>query len=87
MENDITALIDRFLRGEMSIDEETKFKKEIQGNPALNQQVKEHLLLVRGIHHVMKEQDDKIINSIYATNKTLILYMQQIKKYLLNGNG
>ena len=30
MENDITALIDRFLRGEMSIDEETKFKKEIQ---------------------------------------------------------
>ena len=32
MENDITALIDRFLRGEMSIDEETKFKKEIQGS-------------------------------------------------------
>ena len=71
MENDITALIDRFLRGEMSIDEETKFKKEIQGDPALKQQVKEHLLLVRGIHHVMKEQDDKIINSIYATNKKI----------------
>ena len=79
MENDVTALIDRFLRGEMSIDEETKFKKEIQGDPALKQQVKEHLLLVRGIHHVMKEQDDKIINSIYATNKKISPKWQWLK--------
>ena len=79
MENDIADLIDRFLRGEMSIDEETNFKKEIQGDPALKQQVKEHLLLVRGIHHVMKEQDDKIINSIYATNKKISPKLQWLK--------
>lgn len=79
MENDITALIDRFLRGEMSIDEETKFKKEIQGDSALKQQVREHLLLVRGIHRVMKEQDDKIINSTYATNKKMPSKLQWLK--------
>ena len=79
MENDITALIDRFLRGEMSIDEETKFKKEIQGDSALKQQVREHLLMVRGIHRVMKEQDDKIINSTYATNKKMPSKLQWLK--------
>lgn len=53
--------IDRFLKGQMSTEEEQQFKTEIGRNPKLKQQVREHLYLIRGIKQVKSQEEQKII--------------------------
>ncbi len=53
--------IDRFLKGQMSTEEEQQFKTEIGQNPELKQQVREHLYLIRGIKQVKSQEEQKII--------------------------
>lgn len=53
--------IDRFLKGQMSTEEEQQFKTEIGQNPELKKQVREHLYLIRGIKQVKSQEEQKII--------------------------
>lgn len=58
----IDARIDSFLRGEMTPDEESAFKQEIQSDPELRAQVKATVALIRGIHNQDAEQEKAIIS-------------------------
>ena len=57
----IDARIDSFLRGEMTPDEESAFKQEIQADPELRAQVKATVALIRGIRNQNAEQEKTII--------------------------
>ena len=57
----IDARIDSFLRGEMTPDEESGFKQEIQADPELRAQVKATVALIRGIRNQNAEQEKIII--------------------------
>lgn len=58
----IDARIDSFLRGEMTPDEESAFKQEIQSDPELRAQVKATVALIRGIRNQDAEQEKAIIS-------------------------
>ena len=57
----IDARIDSFLRGEMTPDEESAFKQEIQADPELRTQVKATVALIRGIRNQDAAQERAII--------------------------
>ena len=57
----IDARIDSFLRGEMTPDEESAFKQEIQADPELRAQVKATVALIRGIRNLNAAQERAII--------------------------
>ena len=57
----IDARIDSFLRGEMTPEEETAFKQEIQADPELRAQVQATVALIRGIRDKNASQDEQII--------------------------
>lgn len=56
--------IDRFLKGQMSAEEEQQFKTEIGQNPKLKQQVREHLYLIRGIRQVKAQEEYEILQNV-----------------------
>lgn len=56
--------IDRFLKGQMSAEEEQQFKTEIGQNPKLKQQVREHLYLIRGIRQVKAKEEYEILQNV-----------------------
>lgn len=57
----IDARIDSFLRGEMTPEEETAFKQEIQADPELRAQVQATVALIRGIRKKKASQEKQII--------------------------
>lgn len=57
----IDARIDSFLRGEMTPDEESAFKQEIQTDPELRAQVKATVALIRGIRNQNAAQEKTMI--------------------------
>lgn len=57
----IDARIESFLRGEMTQDEESAFKQEIQADPELRAQVKATVALIRGIRNQNAEQEKTMI--------------------------
>ena len=57
----IDARIDSFLRGEMTPDEESTFKQEIQADPELRAQVKATIALIRGIRNQDAVQEKAIV--------------------------
>ncbi len=57
----IDARIESFLRGEMTQDEESAFKQEIQADPELRAQVKATVALIRGIRNKNAEQEKAMI--------------------------
>ena len=57
----IDARIDSFLRGEMTPDEESAFKQEIQADPELRAQVKATVALIRGIRNQDAVQEKSFI--------------------------
>lgn len=71
--------IDRFLKGQMSAEEEQQFKKEIGQNPELKQQVREHLYLIRGIKQVKSQEEQKIIQQEQHEQKVTPLRKNWIK--------
>lgn len=64
MENNYSKLIDRFLRNQMAEDEVRDFKHQIETNPELKQQVRDHVLLIRAIRETQAEKDKQIIDSV-----------------------
>lgn len=71
--------IDRFLKGQMSAEEEQQFKKEIGQNSELKQQVREHLYLIRGIKQVKSQEEQKIIPKEQHEQKVTPLRRNWIK--------
>ena len=71
--------IDRFLKGQMSAEEEQQFKTEIGRNPKLKQQVREHLYLIRGIKQVKSQEEQKIIQKEQHEQKVTPLRRNWIK--------
>ena len=71
--------IDRFLKGQMSTEEEQQFKTEIGQNPELKQQVREHLYLIRGIKQVKSQEEQKIIQKEQHEQKVTPLRRNWIK--------
>lgn len=71
--------IDRFLKGQMSTEEEQQFKTEIGQNPELKQQVREHLYLIRGIRQVKSQEEQKIIQKEQHEQKVTPLRRNWIK--------
>jgi len=57
----IDTRIESFLRGEMTSEEETAFKQEIQADPELRAHVRSTVALVRGIRNLDSEQEKTII--------------------------
>lgn len=71
--------IDRFLKGQMSTEEEQQFKTEIGQNPELKKQVREHLYLIRGIKQVKSQEEQKIIQKEQHEQKVTPLRRNWIK--------
>jgi tetratricopeptide (TPR) repeat protein len=71
--------IDRFIKGQMSTEEEQQFKKEIGQNPELKQQVREHLYLIRGIKQVKSQEEQKIIQKEQHAQKIIPLRRNWIR--------
>lgn len=57
----IDARIESFLRGEMTPEEESAFKQEIQVDPELRAHVRSTVALIRGIRNMDSEQEKTII--------------------------
>lgn len=57
----IDTRIESFLRGEMTTEEETAFKHEIQADPKLRAHVRSTVALIRGIRNMDSEQEKTII--------------------------
>ena len=64
----IDERIDAFIRGEMSAEEETAFKSEIQEDPELRSQVLATVSLIRGIRTQNAEKEQAILHD-YANNR------------------
>lgn len=64
----IDEKIDSFIRGEMTTDEESAFKQEIQDNPALRAHVTSTVSLIRGIRK-QEETKEKAITSKYDNSR------------------
>ena len=57
----IDARIESFLRGEMTLEEESAFKQEIQADSELRAHVRSTIALIRGIRNMDSEQEKSII--------------------------
>ena len=71
--------IDRFLKGQMSTEEEQQFKTEIGQNPELKQQVREHLYLIRGIKQVKSQEEKSLIQNSQHAQKIIPLRRNWIR--------
>lgn len=71
--------IDRFLKGQMSTEEEQQFKTEIGQNSELKKQVREQLYLIRGIKQVKSQEEQKIIQKEQHGQKVAPLRRNWIK--------
>ena len=71
--------IDRFLKGQMSTEEEQQFKTEIGQNPGLKQQVREHLYLIRGIKQVKSQEEKSLIQNNQHAQKIIPLRRNWIR--------
>lgn len=71
--------IDRFLKGQMSAEEEQQFKTEIGQNPKLKQQVREHLYLIRGIKQVKSQEEKSLIQNNQHAQKIIPLRRNWIR--------
>ena len=71
--------IDRFLKGQMSIEEEQQFKTEIGQNPELKKQVREHLYLIRGIKQVKSQEEKSLIQNNQHAQKIIPLRRNWIR--------
>lgn len=71
--------IDRFLKGQMSADEEQQFKMEIGQNPELKKQVREHLYLIRGIKQVKSQEEKSLIQNNQHAQKIIPLRRNWIR--------
>lgn len=71
--------IDRFLKGQMSTEEEQQFKTEIGRNPKLKQQVREHLYLIRGIKQVKSQEEKSLIQNNQHAQKIIPLRRNWIR--------
>lgn len=71
--------IDRFLKGQMSTEEEQQFKTEIGQNPKLKQQVREHLYLIRGIKQVKSQEEKSLIQNSQHAQKIIPLRRNWIR--------
>ncbi len=71
--------IDRFLKGQMSTEEEQQFKTEIGQNPELKQQVREHLYLIRGIKQVKSQEEKSLIQNNQHAQKIIPLRRNWIR--------
>ena len=71
--------IDRFLKGQMSTEEEQQFKTEIGQNPKLKQQVREHLYLIRGIKQVKSQEEKSLIQNNQHAQKIIPLRRNWIR--------
>lgn len=75
-QDNIDESIDRFIRGEMNIEEERSFKNKLKSNSAFIESARAIALLAKGLNKVGKEKDEKIIEEIIAgtTHTHRILY-------------
>ena len=71
--------IDRFLKGQMSTEEEQQFKTEIGQNPELKKQVREHLYLIRGINQVKSQEEKSLIQNNQHAQKIIPLRRNWIR--------
>ena len=71
--------IDRFLKGQMSTEEEQQFKTDIGQNPELKQQVREHLYLIRGIKQVKSQEEKSLIQNNQHAQKIIPLRRNWIR--------
>ena len=71
--------IDRFLKGQMSTEEEQQFKTEIGQNPELKKQVREHLYLIRGIKQVKGQEEKSLIQNSQHAQKIIPLKRNWIR--------
>jgi hypothetical protein len=71
--------IDRFLKGQMSAEEEHQFKTDIGQNPELKQQVREHLYLIRGIKQVKSQEEKSLIQNNQHAQKIIPLRRNWIR--------
>lgn len=71
--------IDRFLKGQMSTEEEQQFKMEIGQNPELKKQVREHLYLIRGIKQVKSQEEKSLIQNNQHAQKIIPLRRNWIR--------
>ena len=71
--------IDRFLKGQMSAEEEQQFKTEIGQNPELKKQVREHLYLIRGIKQVKSQEEKSLIQNNQHAQKIIPLRRNWIR--------
>lgn len=71
--------IDRFLKGQMSTEEEQQFKTEIGQNPKLKKQVREHLYLIRGIKQVKSQEEKSLIQNNQHAQKIIPLRRNWIR--------
>ena len=71
--------IDRFLKGQMSTEEEQQFKTEIEQNPELKKLVREHLYLIRGIKQVKSQEEKSLIQNNQHAQKIIPLRRNWIR--------
>ena len=71
--------IDRFLKGQMSTEEEQQFKTEIGQNPELKKLVREHLYLIRGIKQVKSQEEKSLIQNNQHAQKIIPLRRNWIR--------
>lgn len=62
--------IERFLRGEMSTDEETKFREELKVNSELREHARFISTLLKGLHEQGRQHDQEIINEVTKKQRT-----------------
>lgn len=62
-------LIEKFLRGEMTIDEEKKFKEEIENNAELKSRAMAISSLVRGLKRKFAEEEQAVIEEVRIDKK------------------
>lgn len=63
-ENIIDKRIEQFLKGQMSQDEETAFKQEIEENKDLRERAIATALLIKSVSSVGRTNDNKIVNAV-----------------------
>ena len=58
--------IERFLRGEMSTEEEARFREELKSDPELRDHARVVTALLKGLQEKGKQHDQEIINEVTA---------------------
>lgn len=58
--------IERFLRGEMSTEEEARFREELKSDPELRNHARAVTALLKGLQEKGKQHDQEIVNEVTA---------------------